>query len=1087
MNTPESSDYPGRGTDPYRRDPYDPQFASGLYESGSFETGATGATDLLDFPPLPEYLSDPGGVAPGAGDPYSMPDPGVAAYSEPEYPEPRYPEPHPPGSQPAPESPQSGLRVSSTAEATARLLIKLPDAPPQPSTTLRPHAVWEDRDEDALPEGAPGPRRNVAQAAPFAQVAASPARPSALPSELAALTTATLVVPLPRDTRPTPALLTTTLPPSTGALQNAAELADAFHDTLEQVFGLDLENVSAADVGLDRQTDPAAAADDDLPGQWFRDEPAGAGAGAVALRGSAGLDDPEIIEGEFADTGQRPYEYVPGAVPASTFGGPYGVPTQPAVFPGFGANYPDGHDPSRHALALRYLGGIFHNSSGESAYLDPGSPAARALRGPAAPFAGPFAAPDAPTQQLTKIPAQAAAPALNPARPAAAAAGAVLSGPETAAPAQPRPRHGGAAGAEPAAGRVAKARADKSRADQRRQAATDAADDETERRGGSRLLTVAAVVAAAFALLYGVALAVASGVFGGSVPRGTIVAGVPIGGLNPAAAEQLLSDRLGATARAPLPLLVGQTPVSLDPTKSGLTLDVADTVQAAQRNRTNPLVIIPALFGATHQIAPIPSVDAAALSRALDKIAAAYNSPMVEGAITFRSGVPVVTAPKEGRGFSVDGAITAISSGYLRVSGPLQIPVQPLRPKATPSALQNALETIARPAVSAPISLVTGTATTKLTPTQLGDALSITPDATGQMTAHLDGARLRGYLGQNALVQEQPAVNATFSITGNQPVLVPARDGHGFAPAALAAAVLPALTETAPRTATVPIGPLPATFTTAQAQALDVTDVLGNSTLPVPDAPNRFTNVQRAAALVAGNVVQPGATWSFLGAVGAPTTANGFALSAAAQRAGVDPSGGVDTVATAVFDAAFSGGMGDAVHHPHASYVDRYPVGLDAAVVAPGTDLQWTNTSGHPVYIYASYANNSLTVALLGEKAYDDVKVDVSQRTAIVQPTATHGACAQGAQPGFQVDVTRTLLRGGSQAGTEQFHVTYLPQSGQGCSGASASGSGTGAQPSGSGGGTKSGGGSGGGSGAGSPPSSAPSPSPTGILGGLLH
>ena len=46
---------------------------------------------------------------------------------------------------------------------------------------------------------------------PFAQVAASPARPSALPSELAALTTATLVVPLPRDTRPNPALLTTTL------------------------------------------------------------------------------------------------------------------------------------------------------------------------------------------------------------------------------------------------------------------------------------------------------------------------------------------------------------------------------------------------------------------------------------------------------------------------------------------------------------------------------------------------------------------------------------------------------------------------------------------------------------------------------------------------------------------------------------------------------------------------------------------------------------------------------------------------------------------------------------------------------------
>ncbi|HEU5356861.1 MAG TPA: VanW family protein [Actinocrinis sp.] len=1085
MNTPESSDYPGRGTDPYRRDPYDPQFAPGLYESGSYDTGTSGATDLLDFPPLPEYLSDAGEGSSSAGDSYSMPDQGGAPYSasqhpEPQYPEPQYPEPQAPSAEPQ----QSGLRVSSTSEATARLLIQLPDAPPQPSTTLRPHAAWEDRSDDALPEGAPGPRRNAAQAAPFAQVAASPARPSALPSELAALTTATLVVPLPRDTRPTPALLTTTLPPSTAALQNAAELADAFHDTLEQVFGLDLDKVSAADVGLDRSSDAAAMADEDLPGQWFRDEPAAAAAGTVAVREPGALGDGEIVEGEFATAGQPPYEYVPGAVPSSTFGGPYGVPTQPAVFPGFGGNSAEGHDPSRHALALRYLGGIFHNSSGESAYLDPGSPAARALRGPATGlFAGaPFAAPDAPTQQLTKIPAQAAAPALSPARAASA--------PAAAAPAVPAggPKSGGSrSGSSKSSGFTPRGSAPAQPRGRHGNAATEAANEDTERRGGSRLLTMAAVVAAVFALLYGVALAVASGVFGGSVPRGTVVAGVPIGGLSPAAAEQLLSDRLGAAARAPLPLLIGQTPVNLDPAKSGLTLDVADTVQAAQQNRTNPLIIIPALFGATHQVAPLPSVDSAALRSALEKIAAAYNSPMIEGAITFKAGVPVVTAPKEGRGFSVDSAITAVRNGYLRVSGPLQIPVQPLSPKATPSALQNALETIARPAVSAPIALVTGNVTTHLTPTQIGDALTITPDQTGQMTAHLDGARLRGYLGQNVLAQEQPAVNATFSITGNQPVLVPARDGRGFAPATLASAVLPALTESAPRTANVSVGPLPATFTTAEAQALEVTDVLGTSTLPVQDAPNRFTNVQRATALIAGGVVQPGVTWSFLGTVGTPTSANGFALTAAAQRAGVDPSGGVDTVATAVFDAAFSAGMGDAVHHPHASYVDRYPVGLDAAVVAPGTDLQWTNTSGHPVYIYASYANNSLTVALLGEKAYDQVKVDVSQRAAIVQPTATHGSCAQGAQPGFQVDVTRTLLRGGSQAGTEQFHVTYVPQSGQGCSGGSTSGSTTGSQPSGSSGGTKSGGGSGGGSGAGAPPTSAPSPSPTGILGGLLH
>jgi vancomycin resistance protein YoaR len=1088
VNTPESTDSSGRGTDPYRRDPYESPFAPqpqdpGLYDSGS----PPGATDLLDFPPLPPYPDEayPSGAYPSGA--YPGTDHGSAAIPEPAE---AFAEPEP-ARDPAGAGQPSGLRISSDAEATARLLIKLPAAPPQPSTTLRPHAAWEDRDADTeLPDGIPGPRRGAAPATPFAQVAASPARPSALPSELAALTTATLVVPLPRDSRPTPALLTTTLPPDMAAQQNAALLADAFHDTLEQVFGIDLDAVSPAELGLGAPAGRSVEADDfdpqldaDLPGDWFRDE-TGAGLGvradALSPLPGAAWSDTALFEGEFEDVDQTPYEYVPGLVPAATFGGAYGVPTQPAAFPGFAAQDNVQQDSARHALALRYLGGIFHDSSGESSYLDPDSFAARSLRGASelALTAGPSAPPDAPTEQLTRIPAQKT---------------------------QHEPRHGAGAKLKTASGSAGNASRSTTRNNARNNARADRGsrhgvadpDEAAEtRRSGSRLLTAAAVLAAGFAILYGLALAVAGGVFGGTLPRGTVVDGVSIGGLSPAAAERAVTAGLGARARGPVQLRVGQTPGTLDPARAGLGLDAASTVAAAQQDRTNPLVVIPALFGATHQIAPVTTVDVTALTRALTGIAASYNSPMVEGGITFHNGVPVVTAPKQGRGFSIDGAVVAIHAGYLRVSGPIRIPVQALDPKASPAALQDALEHLARPAVASPIALVTGAVTTVLTPAQIGDALVIAPDGSGRLVATVDGARLRGYLGANALAQEQAAANAAFTVTDGKPVLVPARDGRGFAPDALAQAVLGVLTQTqtqnqtqsesSPRTATVPIGALPAAFTTADAQALGVTDVLGSNTLPVASAPNRFANVQRATTLAAGGIVQPGETWSFVRVVGAPTTANGFAVTAAAQRAGVDPSGGMDTVATAVFGAAFASGMGDTVHHPHASYIDRYPVGLDAAVVAPGTDLQWTNPGQHPVYVYASYANDALTVALLGEKSYDQVQVQVSQRTAIVQPSGRGGSgCAQGAVPGFQVDVTRTLLKEGSQVGAEQYHVTYLPQGGQGCSGSSASpGTAVGGGPST---GTGSGGGSSGSGGGSSAPSPAPSPSPTGILGGLLH
>jgi vancomycin resistance protein YoaR len=1028
----EPTDSLGHAADPYR-EPYDPTRPP---------PGDTGVTDLLDFPPMPPY----------PGSPYSAPDAQVPV-----------PEPTP---DPAPQPPvaSTGLRVAEATEATARLRIKLPDSLPQPSTTLRPHAVWEDADDSALPEGAPRPYRSGPEATPFAQVAASPARPSALPAELAALTTATLVVPLPPDTRPTPALLTTTLPPDSAAQANAALLEDAFHDTFEQVFGIDLASASPADVGLEPESELAAAAGvgarpaegGDLLGAWFREE---GGAAHHEPDAAFVFTGPAFDSMDQAPYEQTPYEYVPGTVAAAAFGGPYGVPTYPAPFPGVAAHDTGPHDPLRHALALRYLGGIFHDSSGEASYLDPGalrgrSPELQAAAGgtgdpqlgdtallPAGIETMPHltAEPDAPTEQLVRIP-----------------------GPT-----------------KPSDDRAPRRRTDKTRPAPGGPHAAHA----TERGSGGKLITGLVLLASVFAIVYGLALAIAGGVFGGTVPRGTVVDGVSIGGLTPSAAEQALDSALGPRSRAPIRLVVGQTPMTLDPAQSGLSFDAAQTVAAAQVERTNPFQVIPALFGVRHSVVPVVTVDNGALTRALSTIAASYNSPMVEGQITFQAAKPVVTPPKEGRAFSVAGAVAAVRSAYLRLDGPVLLPVQALHPKATPAALQDALAYLARPAVAGPIALTTGSVTENLTADQIGDAVVIVPDDNGHMVAQVDGAKLRGDLNAAALAQETPAVNASFTVdTNGTPTLVPGRDGRGFPPDALAGAVQAVLVQPVPRTATVPLGDLPPTFTTADAQALGVTDVLGTTTVPVPSAPNRFANVQRATALVAGSIIGPGETWSFLKTIGPLDTAHGFAVPGAAQKAGVDPSGGVDTVATAVFGAAFASGMGDTVHHPHASFVDRYPVGLDAAVVAPGTDMQWTNTGDHPVYLYASYANDAVTVALLGEKTYDQVTVQVSQRYAVV-PAA--GCAGSGAVPGFQVDVSRTLMRGGAQVGGEQFHVQYVPQNGAGCPGGATGGAVSNApsSPSGSG-----GGGGSGGSGGGAPsPAASPSPSPSGLLGGLLH
>ena len=998
-------------------------------------------TDLLEFPPLPQQSGR--------------------------------------GGDPGPQE-QSPIRVVPEAEATARLRIMLPTQAPTPSTALRPQHVWEDTHTVEEPS-----------AEAFLQVAASPASPSTLPSQLAAMTLATMVIPLPPSVRPGSGLLTTTLPPDQAAQANAAQIGDAFRDTIEEIFGVDLETVDPAEIGLPPRPQAPGRIPVVEPEYVEADYPPEDGydadlSGSYPLPGpESGFRAEELAEQAFPPIAPMPF---PRPVPAEVFGGAYGVPTARAPFGGvlepadpFGQQRVVA-DPNRHALALRYLGGIFHDSSGESSFLDP-----EELDQGWIPSAFGAVPPDAPTEQIARIPAELPAPAHSPSAPTIVQPAVTAT---TLLPAQ-KP-------AEPIRGRAGSRRG--SRPSHQHTETAEQPKIGNGKRG--KALTFTGLIVAAFVLLYGVALLAAGGVLDGKIPAGVSVDGVSIGGMSQDDARNAIATQLGPLSTRPIQLLVGQTPVTLDPTKAGLSLDVVQTVASAESQRTNPFSVIPALFGVHHQVDPVVGVDQSALAAALTTIATSYNSPLVEGKITFVNGQPVVTAPKEGRGFDVAAAANAVTSGYLRISGPIVLPVNALTPKATPEALQNALEQIARPAMSGPITVVTGNVSTTLTPTQIGDALTIAPNQNGAMVPTVDGNMLRADLNPAALAAEQPGTNASFTVVNGQPQLIPEKDGVGFSPQVLASAVASVLTNASPRSVTAPQGPLPPSFTTAEAQALGVQAVLGSATIPIPQATDRGNDTQHAASLVMGSIVQPGGVWSFNKNVGAPTKANGFSESSETSAEGVDESGADDLVATAVFDASFRAGMGDTLHHPNAAYFSRYPVGLDAAVVYPGTDLQWTNSGNHPVYVYATYANDSLTVALLGQTAYDQVNVSVSNQQDVVTPSSNprYGCPAEAASNGFQVVVTRVLMRSGAQVGTEQYHVTYEPFAGTTCgsstqtsnssSGSPTQSGSTGATTSPTSGSSGSGGGGGSSTGGGNtPPPTTPPASPTnsGVLGGLLH
>ena len=89
----------------------------------------------------------------------------------------------------------------------------------------------------------------------------------------------------------------------------------------------------------------------------------------------------------------------------------------------------------------------------------------------------------------------------------------------------------------------------------------------------------------------------------GQVPNGTQVAGVDIGGKDPAAARRLLATEVAPRLDRPLTITVGGGRAVLVPSQLGIRLDAAATVHRARRRASLVEELLP--FQGRHSIAPV--------------------------------------------------------------------------------------------------------------------------------------------------------------------------------------------------------------------------------------------------------------------------------------------------------------------------------------------------------------------------------------------------------------------------------------------------------------------------------------------------
>ena len=563
-----------------------------------------------------------------------------------------------------------------------------------------------------------------------------------------------------------------------------------------------------------------------------------------------------------------------------------------------------------------------------------------------------------------------------------------------------------------------------------------------ERPAGKRLiwLLIAAVVGGLL-VITGILYLVGYIATGDKVPRNAQISGVAVGGLSRSEAIQKLSVELGARAAEPLHLTVGDKDAQLKPADAGLTVDYAQSVDAAGGGKSlSPRRILRTLTGGS-AIDAVVVVDQGKLQTAVGGLAKTFNHEPVDAAVAYKGTKIKQKQAQEGAALQQDPAAGTITSSFLKVTGPIALPADISQPAVTNDEADKVVATFAKPAVSAPIKVnVSGAGSFDISPKMLAGSISFVPQD-GTLVPVLDEKKLRRNarpaLKKVELIEPK---NATVRLVNGTPKVIPAVNGTTITADNLKKAVEPVLIKpAAERRVSVQLTGDKASFSTADAKKLRIKQVTGQFTTYFPYLPYRNINIGRAAALINGTLLKPGETFSLNQIVGERTAANGFTEGYIIKdgRFRKDLGGGVSQSATTTFNAMFFAGLKDVEHKPHGLFIDRYPAGREATVAWPSLDLKFQNDTKYGVLVQAYIVKGtpsrkgSITVRMWSTKTYDKVVA-----TSPIKSNFTTGRDikddSKDCEPtspvrGFDVQYQRLFYQNGSVVRRENFSWRYAP------------------------------------------------------------
>ncbi|MEX2322492.1 MAG: VanW family protein [Acidimicrobiia bacterium] len=238
-----------------------------------------------------------------------------------------------------------------------------------------------------------------------------------------------------------------------------------------------------------------------------------------------------------------------------------------------------------------------------------------------------------------------------------------------------------------------------------------------------------------------------------------------------------------------------------------------------------------------------------------------------------------------------------------------------------------------------------------------------------------------------------------------------------------------------------------ADFSTGDAEALGIKELLGEFTTHHACCQRRVINIQLMADEVDGALVLPGEEFSLNDRVGRRTSVRGFVCAGAlvggelVEEGDVCIGGGTSQFTTTLHNAVFFAGLEHVRFTPHSAWFSRYPEGREATIGWREPEYIFRNDTEHALIIKTLYTPDSITVKIYGDNGGLQVEAGLSDRynfsgihetVRLNDKLTTPGACSpetavtvQGGNGGWSVTVYRYLTYADGTEVTQEWRWHY--------------------------------------------------------------